>query len=69
MWIGEIITSCNSTILDVLEADYLCPCSWTRLVGVAILQGRTEEAIMRTRELLGQGGSSPILRPTYFFDT
>jgi len=59
--VGEMMDKCRKTTEERLKAQYLCPCSWFDLVTFATIDGRTDEAVERTREWLNNGDSNSLL--------
>jgi TolB-like protein len=59
--VEEMMTKCRKTTEERLKAQYLCPCSWFNLVTFATIDGRTDDAIERTREWLNNGDSFSLL--------
>lgn len=59
--VDEMMDKCRKTTEERLKAQYLCPCSWFNLVTFATIDGRTEDAIQRTREWLDNGDSFGLL--------
>jgi len=59
--VDEMMDKCRSTTEEMLKAQYLCPCSWFDLVAFATIDGRTDEAVERTREWLNNGDSDSLL--------
>ena len=58
---GEMMDKCRKSTEERLKAQYLCPCSYFDLVVFATIDGRTDEAIERTREWLNNGDSDSML--------
>jgi len=59
--VSEMMQKCRKSTEERLKAQYLCPCSWFNLVTFAAIDGRTEDAIERTREWLNNGDSYSLL--------
>jgi len=59
--VDEMMGKCRNTTEEMLKAQYLCPCSWFDLVTFATIDGRTDEAVERTREWLNNGDSDSLL--------
>mgnify|MGYP001826013348 FL=1 len=59
--VSEMMDKCRKSTEERLKAQYLCPCSWFNLVTFAAIDGRTEDAIERTREWLNNGDSYSLL--------
>jgi TolB-like protein len=59
--ITEMMDKCRNKTEERLKAQFLCPCSYFDLVLFATIDGRTEDAIERTREWLNNGDSSSLL--------
>ena len=59
--VSEMMEKCRKSTEERLKAQYLCPCSWFNLVTFAAIDGRTEDAIERTREWLNNGDSYSLL--------
>jgi TolB-like protein len=59
--VSEMMDKCRKSTEERLKAQYLCPCSWFSLVLFATIDGRTEDAIERTREWLNNGDSFSLL--------
>ena len=55
--IQTMMDECRETTLKRLEAGFLCPCSWFRLVEFAIVDDRYEDAVKRAEEWLDNGDS------------
>ncbi|TXS92879.1 tetratricopeptide repeat protein [Parahaliea maris] len=53
----QMMARCRDETVGMLEAGYLCPCSWFNLVLVAILDGQTDEAVRQAHEWLDKGDS------------
>ncbi len=60
--IQTMMDECRKTTLKRLEAGFLCPCSWYRLVSFAIVDNRPEDAVKRAVEWLDNGDSDPKLK-------
>lgn len=59
--VNEMMEKCRKQTEERLKAKYLCPCSWFNLVTFAVIDGRTEDAIERTRQWLSNGDSNSLL--------
>jgi len=59
--VSEMMEKCRKSTEERLKAQYLCPCSWFNLVKFAAIDGRTEDAIERTRQWLNNGDSYSLL--------
>ena len=59
--VGEMMEKCRKQTEERLKVQFLCPCSWFNLVTFAVIDGRTEDAIERTRQWLNNGDSSSLL--------
>ena len=59
--VGEMMEKCRKKTEERLKAQFLCPCSWFNLVTFAAIDGRTEDAIERTKEWLNNGDSYSLL--------
>jgi len=54
----DMMTRCQKQVEERFKAQYLCPCSWFRVVQYTILDGRMDEAVQRADQWLGNGDSS-----------
>jgi len=59
--VSEMMEKCRKSTEERLKAQYLCPCSWFNLITFAAIDGRTEDAIERTRQWLNNGDSYSLL--------
>ena len=59
--IQTMMDECRKTTLKRLEAGFLCPCSWFRLVSFAIVDNRPDDAVKRAVEWLDNGDSDAKL--------
>jgi len=59
--VAEMMDKCRNKTEERLKAQFLCPCSYFNLVLFATIDGRTEDAIERTREWLNNGDSYSLL--------
>jgi len=65
--IKTMMDNCRETTEKRLEAGYLCPCSWYRLIEFAILDNRHEDAVKRAEEWLDHGDSHHRLKTDPLF--
>ena len=59
--VAEMMDKCRNKTEERLKAQFLCPCSYFNLVLFATIDGRTEDAIERTKEWLNNGDSYSLL--------
>lgn len=55
---AEMMARCQKQVEERFKAQYLCPCTWFRVVQYTILDGRTDEAVARADQWLTNGDSS-----------
>ena len=63
-----MLKSCRDGVLKALDAGYYCPCNWISLVHLAILEGRTDEAVERIYEWLDMGSELANIENDPFFN-
>jgi tetratricopeptide (TPR) repeat protein len=54
----RMMLSCQKEVEERFKAQYLCPCTWFRVVQYTILDGRKDEAVQRVDQWLSNGDSS-----------
>jgi len=55
------MAQCHKQFEERLKVNYLCPCSWFRMVLYTIVDGRYNVAVERTDQWLRDGGSTALL--------